>query len=45
MNSIFTQLLTGKDNKTHDVVRWLAVLVIKAAIILQVYVTYKTGIQ
>lgn len=22
MNSIFTHILTGKDNKTHDIARW-----------------------
>lgn len=35
--SIFTQLLTGKDNRTHDVIRWLAVLSFLVGLGLSIY--------
>jgi hypothetical protein len=36
--SILTQLLTGKDNTTHDIVRWLALASILTAIGLEIHV-------
>lgn len=38
MNSILQQLLTGKDGVTHDVFRWLCVMVVIVALCLEVYV-------
>lgn len=38
MGKILTQLLTGKDGATHDVVRWLAVLSIVVGLGLAIYV-------
>ena len=37
--SIFTQLLTGQDNQTHDIARWLAALSVLTGLALQIYVT------
>ena len=41
MNEIFTHILTGKDNKTHDIARWawfLGFVVVAAAAIYLIYV-------
>jgi len=41
MNEIFTHILTGKDNKTHDIARWtwfLGFIVVAAAAIYLIYV-------
>ena len=38
MKDIIKQLLTGKDNQTHDFVRWLGVLAVLVALGLTVYV-------
>ena len=38
MKNIITQLLTGKDGYTHDVVRWLGVLAVLVALGLAIYV-------
>lgn len=38
MKEIIKQLLTGKDNQTHDFVRWLGVLAVLVALGLTVYV-------
>lgn len=43
MKAIFTQLLTGRDGATHDVVRWLAVLSIIVGLALAVYVVVWKG--
>lgn len=43
MKDILTQLLTGKDNVTHDVVRWLAVLSIVVGLGLAIYVVVVKG--
>lgn len=43
MNTVITQLLTGKDGYTHDVVRWLAVLSIVVGLSLAVYVVVWKG--
>jgi hypothetical protein len=43
MNKILTQCLTGKDNKTHDVIRWLTMVSVLAGIALQTYHTIMTG--
>lgn len=43
MNKILTQCLTGKDNETHDVIRWLVVVGVLAGIALQTYHTFTTG--
>lgn len=43
MKAIFTQLLTGRDGVTHDVVRWLAVLSIIVGLALAVYVVVWKG--
>jgi hypothetical protein len=40
MNDIFTHILTGKDNKTHDIARWawaLGFIVIACAAIYLIY--------
>jgi len=40
MNDIFTHILTGKDNKTHDIARWawaLGFIVIAGAAIYLIY--------
>jgi hypothetical protein len=37
MITTLNQLFTGKDNVTHDLVRWLAALVILVALFLTVY--------
>ena len=41
--NILTQLLTGKDNQTHDIARWLVALVVLVALALQCYHTITTG--
>jgi len=38
MKDIINQLLTGKDNHTHDLVRWLGVLTVLEALTLQAFV-------
>jgi len=40
---ILTQLMTGKDNKTHDVFRWLVLLSVLVAICLSIYVVVERG--
>jgi uncharacterized membrane protein len=35
---ILTQLLTGIDNKTHDVIRWLAIITFVTALSLTIYI-------
>jgi hypothetical protein len=37
MNEIFKQLLTGKDNQTHDIARWSWMLGFIAVICIAVY--------
>jgi len=37
MNEILTQLLTGKDNKTHDIGRWTWLIGFIAIICIAVY--------
>jgi hypothetical protein len=40
MNEIFTHILTGKDNQTHDIARWawmLGFLVVAGAAIYLIY--------
>ena len=40
MNDIFTHILTGKDNQTHDIARWawmLGFLVVAGAAIYLIY--------
>lgn len=37
MKNVLNQILTGKDNQTHDFVRWLGVLVVPTALCLTVY--------
>ncbi|AAF85179.1 hypothetical protein [Xylella fastidiosa] len=37
MNTILKQLLTGKDNQTHDLVRWLGTIVVFTALTLTIY--------
>jgi hypothetical protein len=40
MNEIFTHILTGKDNQTHDIARWawmLGFLVVASAAIYLIY--------
>ena len=41
MNTVLQQLLTGKDNETHDIGRWLAVLTVLAGIGYQGWAIYK----
>ncbi len=36
MNTILKQLLTGKDNQTHDLVRWLGTIVVFTALTLTI---------
>jgi preprotein translocase subunit SecG len=43
VREVFRQLLTGRDNTTHDVVRWLAVLSILVALGLAIYVVVWRG--
>lgn len=43
MNDITRQLLTGRDNQTHDVARWLAVLSFVVGLGLTIYVTVERG--
>lgn len=43
MKEIIKQLLTGKDNQTHDFVRWLGVLAVFVALGLTVYVVVWRG--
>jgi hypothetical protein len=43
MNEIFRQLLTGKDNATHDVARWLAVASFAVGLGLTIYATVVRG--
>jgi hypothetical protein len=41
MNEIFTHILTGKDNKTHDIARWawfMGFIVVALAAIYLIYV-------
>lgn len=40
---IFTQLLTGKDNQTHDIARWLVMLSFVVGLGLQIYVVVEKG--
>ena len=40
---ILKQLCTGKDNETHDIVRWLALLVFLTALGLAGYDVWKNG--
>lgn len=35
--AFYTQLLTGKDNATHDIARWLGTLAIFVGIALEIY--------
>jgi len=37
VGNILKQILTGKDNQTHDVIRWLTVLAFLVGIILEIY--------
>lgn len=37
MKHVLTQLLTGKDNQTHDIARWGGALVILVGLFLEVY--------
>jgi protein-S-isoprenylcysteine O-methyltransferase Ste14 len=37
MPSIATQLFTGRDNRTHDIVRWLGALIVLVALALEIY--------
>jgi hypothetical protein len=37
MNEIFKQLLTGKDNQTHDLGRWTWMLGFLAVIVIAIY--------
>lgn len=41
MSAILHQLLTGKDNQTHDVARWLAVASFAVGLGLTIYVTVR----
>jgi hypothetical protein len=43
MNEIARQLLTGKDNCTHDFARWLAVASFAVGLGLVIYVTVVKG--
>ncbi len=43
MNDIVRQLLTGRDNATHDVARWLAVASFAVGLGLTIYVTVVRG--
>jgi len=43
MKTILTQLLTGKDNQTHDIVRWLGMLTVLEALGLTIYVVVIRG--
>ena len=40
---MINQCLTGKDNQTHDVVRWLTVLAVLTGIGLQIHHSVQTG--
>lgn len=37
MADTVTQLLTGKDNQTHDIARWLATIAVFVGLGLQIY--------
>ena len=37
MNEILRHILTGKDNSTHDVGRWMACIAFIEAMILEIY--------
>ena len=41
MNKIINDILTEKDNVTHDSVGWLSCLSVVAGIVLQIYCTLK----
>ncbi|MER2545933.1 MAG: hypothetical protein ABTS16_21270 [Candidatus Accumulibacter phosphatis] len=41
MPAILRQLLTGRDNQTHDVARWLAVVSFAVGLGLTIYVTVR----
>ncbi len=43
MNTILKQLLTGKDNQTHDLVRWLGTIVVFTALTLTIYIVLWRG--
>lgn len=43
MSEIIKQLLTGKDNQTHDLVRWLGILVVFIALALTIYTVVWRG--
>lgn len=43
MTGIVKQLLTGKDNETHDFARWATIVIVLTAIGLQIYHTVTTG--
>ena len=38
MNKVIKDMVTGKDNQTHDVIRWLAVLTFITSLGLTIYV-------
>jgi hypothetical protein len=38
MNQALQTMLTGKDNQTHDVVRWMAIAAVLVALGLEIYV-------
>jgi hypothetical protein len=42
-STILKQLCTGKDNETHDIVRWLALIVFLTALGLAGYDVWKNG--
>lgn len=45
MKNVLTQLLTGKDNQTHDIVRWGGGLIILTGVFLEIYSVIKLGKQ
>ena len=44
IKQILTQLLTGKDNRTHDIIRWITLLGFIGYIALAFYNLYLTHI-
>ena len=42
MNEIFTHLLTGKDNQTHDIARWAWMIGFIAVICIAIYEVMQT---